>query len=111
MTFLSEWALSSFLYFLGLAITRGTVSYGIVLAGAVALGFAQIFAGTLIRESNRFRYFSYRCGYPYIQVLYQHFFGNIRDMELNPGSSSRTTTPPKAWWGRARRNPDTPKIV
>jgi hypothetical protein len=79
--FLQEWILSSVLYFLGLAITRGTVSYWIVLVGAVVLGFAQIFGGTIVRESNRFCYFRQHYGYPYRKVLYQHFFGNLQDGE------------------------------
>jgi hypothetical protein len=101
-TFLLEWTLSSVLYFLGPAVTRGAVSYCVVLGGAVVLGFAQIFGGTLIRESHRFTYFNKRCGYPYPQVLCQHFFGSMQDMELNPASPSRATTPAKAWWGHAR---------
>ena len=100
--FLQEWILSSFLYFLGLAITRGTVAYRIVLEGAVVLGFAQIFGGTIIRESNRFSYFHESCGYPYIQVIYQHFFGRLQDMELNPASPSRSEAPAQPWWGAAR---------
>jgi|ERR1700678_93476 hypothetical protein len=101
-TFRQEWILCSILYFIGLATTRGTVPYWQIVAAAIVLGFAQMFGGTLIRESGRLSYFNQRCGYPYIQVLYRHFFGSMQDMELNPASPSRATTPAKPWWGRAR---------
>jgi hypothetical protein len=101
-TFRREWVLSSVLYFVGLTTTRGTVSYWHILEASLLLGFAQIFGGTLVRESSRFWYFTKRCGYPYIQVLYQHFFGSMQDMDLNPASPSGTKTPMQPWWGAAR---------
>jgi hypothetical protein len=60
-SFLLEWILSSVLYFLGLAITRRTVTYGVLVVGSLVLGFAQMFGGTLIRESNRFTISSCDC--------------------------------------------------
>jgi hypothetical protein len=107
--FVQEWTLTSVLYFVGLFVTRGTVRCRWIILAAFLLGFAQMFGGTLMRESDRFTYFNRLCGYPYIQVLYTHFFGNTQDMELNPASPGRTKTPAKSWWGIARWKPDQQK--
>jgi hypothetical protein len=100
--FCQDWVLTSILYFLGLATTRGVVPYWHILLAAILLGFAQIFGGVLITSSGQFRYSADLCGYPYPQVLYEHFFGQTQRMELNPASPSRTNSPLKPWWGTAR---------
>ncbi len=102
--FLRNWGLSSLLYLIGLTVTRGTVSELQIMLASAVLGFAQIFGGTLIQCSNQFHYFTALCGYPYVQVVFEHFFGNLQDMEWNPASCV-TATRTKAWWGTAGWNP------
>ena len=76
------------------------------LCAALVLGFVETLGVVLIQNGRRFRYYSITCGYPYPQVVYEHFFGNLGRCE-NRGTAKywhdkdddNQGRCSKRWWG------------